>query len=270
MTLEEVRAFWDRRPCNIRHSPKAVGGRAYFADVRRRKYFVEPHIPGFAAFPAWKDKQVLEVGCGIGTDAVSFALAGAWVTAVELSPVSLRLARQHARAFGVQDRIAFFEANAESLSEFVPLATYDLVYSFGVLHHTPHPGMALNEIRKYMDGNSLLKLMLYHGWSWKMLQILAARWRPGLSVSETISRHTEAQQGCPVSYTYTPKEARELLKDFELLEMRVAHIFPYQVKDYVQYRYVMALPWKFVPLPLFRWLEDRIGAHLLVTARLRC
>jgi len=75
--IEAVRAFWDARPCNIRHSPKPVGSREYFDEVERRKHFVEPHIPRFAQFDRWAGKRVLEVGCGIGTAAVNFARCGA-------------------------------------------------------------------------------------------------------------------------------------------------------------------------------------------------
>ena len=62
--IDSVRDFWNARPCNIRHSPREVGTREYFDEVERRKYFVEPHIPGFAEFERWKDRKVLEIGCG--------------------------------------------------------------------------------------------------------------------------------------------------------------------------------------------------------------
>src|SRR5579859_3366150 len=59
VTVDEVRTYWDRRPCNLRHSPKPVGSREYFDEVEARKYFVEPHIPRFAEFERWRGKRVL-------------------------------------------------------------------------------------------------------------------------------------------------------------------------------------------------------------------
>ena len=90
--------------------------REYFDEVEARKYFVEPHIPGFAEFDRWAGKRVLEVGCGIGTDSINFARAGAQLTAVDLSTESLNIARQRAEVMGVADRIEFVQANAEELT----------------------------------------------------------------------------------------------------------------------------------------------------------
>src|SRR5947208_7204761 len=115
VSIGAVRDFWNRRPCNIRHSPREVGTREYFDEVEARKYFVEPHIPGFAEFERWRGKKVLEIGCGIGTDTINFARAGAAVTAVDLSAESLKLANKRADVFGLADRINFIEANAERL-----------------------------------------------------------------------------------------------------------------------------------------------------------
>src|SRR5678815_6183724 len=92
--IANVREFWNRRPCNIRHSSRPIGEREYSDEVEARKYCVEPHIPGFAAFRRWSGKRVLEVGCGIGTDTINFARAVATVTAVDVSTESLSLARK--------------------------------------------------------------------------------------------------------------------------------------------------------------------------------
>src|SRR5690349_856460 len=145
--ITKVSAYWNARPCNIRHSPKPVGTKDYFDEVEARKYLVEAHIPAFADFERWRGKKVLEIGCGIGTDTMNFARHGASVTAVDLTEKSLDVARQRAEVFGLKDRIRFIQANAEELSSSVSVEPYDLVYSFGVIHHTPRPERVIEEIR---------------------------------------------------------------------------------------------------------------------------
>jgi len=212
-TVADVQRFWDSRPCNIRHSAKPVGSAEYFDEVEARKYFVEPHIPGFAEFERWRGKRVLEVGCGIGTDTVNFARAGADVTAVDLSSESLRLAERRAEVMGVADRIRFQQANAEELTSTLDEAPYDLVYSFGVVHHTPRPERALAEIRQLTAAGRTLKLMVYHRRSWKVLSIVAAQGRGRFwKTDELVAKHSEAQTGCPVTFSYTRREGHELVE----------------------------------------------------------
>ena len=59
--LDSVRDYWNRRPCNIRHSPAQIGSKEYFGQVEVRKYMVEPQMPVFADFASWKGKRVLEI-----------------------------------------------------------------------------------------------------------------------------------------------------------------------------------------------------------------
>ena len=268
-TVADVQRYWDERPCNIRHSPKPVGSREYFDEVEARKYFVEPHIPAFAQFERWRGQRVLEVGCGIGTDTINFARAGADVTAVELSNESLRIAAQRADVMGVGDRIRFVQANAEELTAALDDEPYDLVYSFGVVHHTPRPERALAEMRALAAPGGTLKLMVYHRRSWKVVSIVAGQGHGRFwHTDELVAEHSEAQTGCPVTFTYTRREARQLVErsGFRLRELRVEHVFPYRVRDYVQYRYVKKPPFRWMPEPLFRAFERRLGWHLLVTA----
>ena len=117
--IAQVRDFWNSRPCNIRHSSRPIGEQEYFDEVEARKYFVEPHIPGFAAFPQWSGKRVLEVGCGIGTDTINFARAGAEVTAIDLSERSLEIARKRATVYKLTN-ISFVHANVEELAAILP------------------------------------------------------------------------------------------------------------------------------------------------------
>jgi 2-polyprenyl-3-methyl-5-hydroxy-6-metoxy-1,4-benzoquinol methylase len=269
-SIAEVQRYWDARPCNVRHSRKPLGSRGYFDEVEARKYFVEPHIPDFAEFERWESKRVLEVGCGIGTDSINFARAGARVTAVDLSGESLRIAAERANVMGVADRIRFVQANAEELRSELDTERYDLVYSFGVVHHTPHPERALAEMRALTAPGGTLKLMVYHRRSWKVFWIVALQeggrfWE----TDELVARHSEAQTGCPVTFTYTRREARELIEraGFRVAELHADHVFPYRISDYVQYRYVKEPYFRWMPDSLFHAFERRVGWHLLVTAK---
>ena len=257
VSIDTVKAYWDARPCNIRHSTQPVGTREYFDEVEARKYRVESHIPAFAQFERWRGKKVLEVGCGIGTDTINFARAGAQVTAVELSEQSLAVARKRAEVFGLDGRIRFVAGNAERLSEALAPETFDLVYSFGVIHHTPFPERAVAEIRRYLGRHSEFRMMVYAKNSWKRIMIDAGLDQP------------EAQAGCPVAYTYTHDEVRSLLAGFEVTEIRQDHIFPFVIEKYVRYEYEVA-PWfAAMPQEMFRALETSLGWHTLVVARLR-
>jgi 2-polyprenyl-3-methyl-5-hydroxy-6-metoxy-1,4-benzoquinol methylase len=269
-SVADVQRYWDARPCNVRHSPKPVGSREYFDEVEARKYLVEPHIPAFAGFERWRGKRVLEVGCGIGTDSINFARAGAELTAVELSSESLGIAARRAEVMGVADHIQFVQANAEELTSTLGGERYDLVYSFGVIHHTPHPDRALAEMRALAAPGGTLKLMVYHRHSWKVFWIVGAQGRGRFwKTDELVAEHSEAQTGCPVTFSYTRSEVRELVErsGFQVEELRVDHVFPYRIRDYVEYRYVKEPYFRWMPEPLFREFAHRLGWHLLVTAR---
>jgi len=252
--IDQVRAYWDARPCNVLHSDKPVGSSGWSHDVSIRKYFVERHIREFVDFPSWKNKTVLEIGCGIGTDSCRFAHEMAIVTAVDLSPESLRIAQTRVRNYMVP--IEFIEADAERLDEHLLQERYDLIYCFGVLHHTPNPERALAQMRKFAGPGTTLKVMVYHRWSWKALRIWLGLDQP------------EAQAGCPIARTYSRKTARKLIKDagFRVTEMQVDHIFPYSIPEYISHKYKKVWYFRWIPRPLFRLLERTIGWHLLITA----
>ena len=251
--IETVRSYWDRRPCNIRHSPLEVGSKEYFDEVEARKYYVEPHIPGFADFPRWKGKRVLEIGCGIGTDAVNFARNGAHYTGIELSRNSLSLTEKRFDVFGLKGR--FHHGNAEQLNSLVN-SSFDLVYSFGVIHHTPRPRHVIEAARRVIAPDGELRVMLYATRSWKAAMIDAGFEQP------------EAQAGCPVARTYTPEEVTALLADqFQITDVRQDHIFPYAIEKYVNYGYELK-PWfKAMPEGMLAALERQFGWHLLITAK---
>jgi SAM-dependent methyltransferase len=269
--ISEVVAYWNARPCNVRHSTAPKGTEEYFNQVEARKYFVEPHIPGFAEFDKWKGKKVLEIGCGIGTDTVNFARAGAEVTAVDLSSESLALAQRRAEVFGLTDRISFVEADAEDLSNYVPARRYDLVYSFGVIHHSPNPRKILENIRaSYVHADSRVKIMVYHRRSLKVLCMLVKEKGRFWRLDEIIAKHSEAQTGCPITYSYTKKGTENLVGDlFYIEDAFVDHIFPYQVSKYVRYQYEFEWYYRIMPASVFRALEKKFGWHLCLDLSVR-
>lgn len=267
VSIDEVARFWDARPCNVQHSPRSVGTREYFDEVEARRYFVEPHIPRFAEFERWRGKRVLEIGCGIGTDTMNFARHGALVTAADVSERSVNIARERADVYGLGDRIRFYVGDAERLSDFVPVEHYDLVYSFGVIHHTPRPERVIEQIKHYVRPGSTVKIMVYHRRSWKVLGILLAHGHGRFwAVDQVVAKHSEAQTGCPITYTYLPGQVMRLLDGFRITDLYVDHIFPYRIADYTQYRYRKTWYFAAMPAPVFRWLKRRFGWHLCVTA----
>jgi SAM-dependent methyltransferase len=265
--IDRVRDYWNARPCNIRHSTKPIGTREYFDDVEQRKYFVEPHIPGFADFARWNGRSVLEIGCGLGTDTVNFARAGAHVTAIELSDESAAIARQRLDLFGLSDRATIHVGNAEELPSLLQPQTFDLVYSFGVIHHSPHPRRIVEHLRNYMTPQSELRLMVYARVSYKLFWIMKEEGIWDMSrIDELVARNSEAQTGCPVTYTYTEQTVRDLLAGFHVVDVGKAHIFTWDVDAYRQYEYRKAPEWAGVSDAELAELERELGWHLLVRA----
>ena len=252
--IDKIQNYWDTYPCNSKHSRITAGTRDYFDAVSLRRYTVEPHIRKFAEFDNNKIKTVLEIGCGIGTDAVEFARAGKTFTGVELSDVSLDIAKQRFRTYDLIGR--FYSGNAEYLSDVLPGETYDLIYSFGVIHHSPEPQRIIDNIKLYMNKNTQLKVMLYANNSWKNFMIQNGLDQP------------EAQSGCPLVNTYTKEQVELLFKDFNIT-IEQDHIFPYKFQEYRQGEYVKQQWFEAMPYSVFRTLEQNLGWHLLISAKLK-
>ena len=268
--IQNVKEYWNARPCNIRHSTKTVGTKEYFEEVEKRKFFVEPHLVTFADFTSVKGKSVMEIGCGLGTTLINFLKAGAKkITAIDLSDASLALAKQRAEVNGLDHLVSFHNLNAEELSKHIPLESHDLIFSFGVIHHSPNPENILKEAHKFLSPEGTLKIMVYYRYSWKVFWIVMKYgkfqfWK----ISKLVAKYSEAQTGCPITYIYNKKEAEKMLDSagFKVTNMVVDHIFPYQIPEYVKYQYVKEWYFRWMPKRLFRYLENKFGWHLCITA----
>jgi len=269
--IDKVREWWDAFPCNFGHSDWSPLTLHYSREVSTKKYKVEPHIPSFAEYDKWKNENVLDAGCGIGTMAIDFVKAGADVTAVDLSSVSIRVAARRALAEGVRSNyIRFICEDLERISRspIINDRKYDLIFSFGVIHHTPDPAKALRELRKLIRGIGELRIMLYHKWSTKAIWLMLTGGWPFRSAQKCIERQSEANANCPVAYSYSKRQAKKLLQEngWEPISIHVDHIFPYKIAPYKQGEYKKKWYWRLVPRFAFRLLERTFGWHLLIKA----
>jgi ubiquinone/menaquinone biosynthesis C-methylase UbiE len=126
--------------------------------VEAHRYDLEPDILEMARFHEWRDRDVLEAGCGIGTDAMQFVRAGARYTGLDFSSTALELARRRADLEGARAR--FVPGSVAELP--FPDASFDLVYSNGVIHHMPDTGRAIQEFHRVLRPGGVAVVMVYH------------------------------------------------------------------------------------------------------------
>ena len=221
--LKQIKNYWNKQPCNINHSNEPGLSKKYFDEVRKKKYFVEKHILKFADFKKYNKKNVLEIGCGIGTDAMEFIKNGAKYIGIDYSDESIKICKRRVEVLGLTNKNPFFiVSNCEELNEIKKLKKkFHLIYSFGVLHHTENMQKAFNQIYKIADKNTEIKIMLYAKNSYKKFLL-----------NDTDYRY-EAQKGCPVVYTVSDYDINYLLKNkFKIVEKYQDFIFPYKIKPY--------------------------------------
>jgi ubiquinone/menaquinone biosynthesis C-methylase UbiE len=150
--------FWTEYQPGFRVSAAPVGTRRFFEEVEAHRYSLEPAIPEMAAFERWCDKDVLEAGCGIATDGINFARAGARYTGVDFSKTALSVARER---FAEEGRDGRFVQGSVAALPFED-DSFDLVYSNGVLHHIPEVERAVGEIHRVLRPGGRAVVMLYH------------------------------------------------------------------------------------------------------------
>lgn len=152
----EHQSFWTSYQPGTREARAPLGTPAFFAEVEAQRYALEPDILEMADFPRWAGRDVLEAGCGIGTDAVQFVRAGARYHGIDFSPKALELARS-------RPELADAELVSGSITDLpFPAASFDLVYSNGVIHHMPETRRAIAEFRRVLRPGGTAVVMVYH------------------------------------------------------------------------------------------------------------
>lgn len=251
---ERVRAFWQANPCGTKFADAEPGTKRFYELVEEHRYTKEWHIPLAANFEGARGLKVLEIGCGLGTDGARFAQAGAHYTGVDLTLAATELAQRRFELFGLPGE--FRQADAEAL-EF-PDESFDLVYSHGVLHHTPNTAAAIDEVHRVLKPGGRALVMLYHRDSYNYRVNISLLRRAGarllkndsgiklvhkitgepleslkqhaelirtqeevyLKPGEFLSQNTDGA-GNPLARVYSRKEARELFKKFSEVETKI-------------------------------------------------
>jgi ubiquinone/menaquinone biosynthesis C-methylase UbiE len=157
--IAEVQGFWNDNPCQAGLSTEQ-DRRRYFDEISRKRFGErEWHVPTVANFAGYRGKDVLEIGCGIATDGLEFAKHGARYVGVDLTQIAIEMATERFKLFGVAGR--FELANAEDALPF-PDASFDHIYSFGVIHHSPSPERIVAEMHRVLRPRGTFTVMLYN------------------------------------------------------------------------------------------------------------
>jgi ubiquinone/menaquinone biosynthesis C-methylase UbiE len=154
----DVHDYWNANPCGTQFTDTERGSKAFFDEVERFRYDTQPFMEKLCGFKDFRGKKLLEIGCGLGTDLLQFARGGAIVSGVDLTEDSVALAKKRFELEGLSGE--FRPADAENLP--FADATFDVVYSFGVLHHTPNTQKAIDEVYRVLKPNGQIVIMLYH------------------------------------------------------------------------------------------------------------
>jgi ubiquinone/menaquinone biosynthesis C-methylase UbiE len=254
----EVRDFWNSDPCGTRY----LQGTEDFDAHARARYALEPHIFDFAQFASAHGRRVLEIGVGMGADYLEWLKAGAIATGVDLSAASIEKARQRCLLAGYQPDLRV--ADAESLP--FDDETFDLVYSYGVMHHSPDTAQCIREARRVLKPGGQARIMIYHHPSltgamlWLRYGFLRAK-----SLRQSVFEHLES----PGTKTFTQPEALLLMSGFRDVEMKLVFspgdLLLHQPSARFQSPFYR-LVWKLYPRWLIRTLGTRWGLFLLIKA----
>jgi len=285
---ERVRAFWQENPCGTKFADAPPGSRRFYELVEQHRYSKEWHIPQAAGFAQTKNLRVLEIGCGLGTDGAQFAKAGADYTGVDLTEAAVDLSRLRFELANLKG--TFRTADAEQLD--FPDDSFDLVYSHGVLHHTPDIEKAINEVHRVLKPGGRAVVMLYHRDSYnyrinisvlRRAGVKLLKWNAGLklvqlvtgepesalrehakrlntdnsylSAEEFLSQNTDGA-GNPLARVYSRSEAASLFRNFSQTTTRIY---------FLNKRWVPIVG-PLLPRTLESKLAERWGWHLWIYA----
>ena len=195
--LVRVKSYWNERIHDLEMTKHPPGSPEFFADLDEYRFDKLRYLPRLVNFQGYPKKNLLEVGCGIGTDLVRFAKGGAYVTGVDLSLTALDLAAKNAATSGVTIELRL--ANGEALP--FDDDSFDLVYGHGVTQYTAEPRRMVEECYRVLKPNGVAIFMVYNRISW-------------LNALSKLMRVELEHEDAPVLRKYSIGELHELLNCF--------------------------------------------------------
>jgi ubiquinone/menaquinone biosynthesis C-methylase UbiE len=262
---ESVRAFWDAASCGEQYAEGDALRERLEAQAKAR-YSLEPYIFDFARFSDGRDRDVLEIGVGMGADHFEWAKsAPRTLSGIDLTPRGVEYTRARLALAGYVSDLRV--ADAEALP--YPDASFDLVYSWGVLHHSPDTPRAIQEVYRVLRPGGRARVMVYHKHSlvgymlWLRYGLLAGR--PTRSLADVYAHHLES----PGTKAYTVDEARAMFASFTQVEARSELAFGDLLEGAVGQRHrgvLLSAAKALWPRWLIRRLLPRHGLLLLVEA----
>ena len=268
----EIRRFWGNRPCGVVASNQPRRSHAFFEETREKRFQVHtdldrPFLREAIGFSKYTGKRVLEVGCGIGVDGLEWKLAGNQYTGLDYNFPSVQITRD--RFEDAERDGGFTNGDAENL----PFrdGSFDLIYSFGVLHHTPGTQKAIDEVYRCLVPGGKAIIMLYYKWSAMVFGdiILGRGVRQGhlwetRSIQELISKYTEwdsqtEQSVNPLTKVYSKREARKMFARFRNVQTDLHYLWR---GHFGPLRRLLPL----VPGEVQQTLHRRLGWNLIIQA----
>lgn len=210
---ERVEEYWQAEPCGT--SPHIVGSherysREWFDAVEEYRYTIEPCIHAVAQFTRHHGKRVLEVGVGAGTDHLQWARAGADLYGVDLTEAGISTTRRHLEAYGMSSQLRQVDAETLPFED----RSFDLVYSWGVIHHSERPERIVAEIHRILRPGGEFVGMFYQRPSLVSLRVWLKHGlltgKPWRSFADVLYHHVESIG----TKAYTVREMRRMFSSF--------------------------------------------------------
>jgi ubiquinone/menaquinone biosynthesis C-methylase UbiE len=208
---QQVKDYWEANVCETREARSPKYSKEYFDEIEQYRYSVTPDIHEFAQFTLWHGKKVLEIGIGAGTDFVQWVRAGAEAYGVDLTEESINHAMLRLRHYGLIPN-GLQIADAEKLP--YKDETFDLVYSWGTLHHTPDTQKAIGETIRVAKKGSRIKLMLYNRHAAQMILVWLYQNFVKFRFTQNISRLLYYEYESIGTKAFTYRELRRIFAQY--------------------------------------------------------